>query len=224
MYSLNKSHNSNNHYPLTPPSPQVSEDFLLPPIRLKTLSKSNPNLKTKVNLLKELCLGRKSYSPNSKQTIKAQAISIADFTGDKKSFFKKIGFWEAYKKFQNLEKDTKYHSEKSLSKPDKPYLMDLNTERKLAFAKYKVNPLSSRLSRIISPQYSKPNTQNISLPMSPQHNIKKLNIEITEPNEDLEEIKSCLTLPVRASRSSLQLSPRNLQFNNHCHRNSAVLS
>ncbi|OMJ78887.1 hypothetical protein SteCoe_21198 [Stentor coeruleus] len=245
MDSLKKSHNTNNSCQLTPSIPQTSEELLLPPIHLKTSSKSNPNLKTKINLLEELFLGKKSHSPNLRQAIKTQAISIADFTGDKKVFFKKIGFWEAYKRLQNLEKDTKYHDEKSLSKPDKPYLMDLNTERKLAFSKQKVDLLSSKLSRILSPQYCKPKTPNYNLPTSPQYITPKLTIEITQANEDLEEIKSFLTLPTieitqanedleeiksfltlpaRANRNSVQLSPRSPQFNSHCHRNSSIYS
>lgn len=129
-----------------------------PTILYKSVEKSNIPSKTtqnspredvskKIKLLKEIGFsafetGHLSVSPR---------ICLTDFTGGSEAFLRKAGYWEAFQKLESRNKIAKVHANNQLSKPGKPYLMDLNLERKLIFDQQR----KSHANAIVKPKKKK---------------------------------------------------------------------
>jgi hypothetical protein len=159
--------------------PKIVEDLALRTSLNFSKPKSKSKMTQKVKLLEEFGLAEVNREYPTNYTTKTQAISVVDFSGKKEAFLKRTGYWDAYKKLQHSEKFLQARIDGNLSKPDKPYIMDINLKRKVLFEKQRVGK-----------------KEHLD-PLSKSPRISKF-------SSDLEEIAYTLSVPGKTSRKSLQ--------------------
>ncbi|OMJ68681.1 hypothetical protein SteCoe_33806 [Stentor coeruleus] len=179
MKSSNTAPNSPTSPNLVFSLPKIVEDLAMRVSLNISKPKSSPKINQKVKLLEEIGLAEVNREYPTIYTTKTQTISVVDFSGKKEAFLKRTGYWNTYKKLQNSEKFLQARIDGNLSKPDKPYIMDINLKRKLLFEKQRVG-----------------NKDNLGpLPKYPR---------VSKFNSDLEEIAYTLSIPGKTARKSLQ--------------------
>ncbi|OMJ78886.1 hypothetical protein SteCoe_21197 [Stentor coeruleus] len=159
--------------------PKIVEDLAFRTSLNFSKPKASPKMNEKIKLLEEFGLAEVNREYPTNYTTKTQTISVVDFSGKKDAFLKRTGYWDAYKKLQNSEKFLQARLDGNLSKPDKPYIMDINLKRKVLFEKQRVG----------KKEHLNP------LPKSPR---------ISKFSSDLEEIAHTLNVPGKTARKSLQ--------------------
>ena len=91
----------------------------------------------KMVVLHELGLSHYESGATTPLAHRESALCIVDFMGKHEDFLKKTGYWKAYKNMQKKEKLDEIRSTSNLSKPSKPYMMDINVQRKVLFNEQK---------------------------------------------------------------------------------------
>lgn len=98
-------------------------DVLSPPVSSK--------LGSKMKLLEDFGFDKDFTKKN-----RSSKICMADFLGNggnKQRFLKMAGCEKAYSKMKQISKALEVRPDRSLVKPDKPHIMDMNTKRRLIF-------------------------------------------------------------------------------------------
>src|SRR5574343_60161 len=88
-------------------------------------------LESKMKLLEDF-----GFDKDFSKKTKSSKIRIADFLGtggNKQKFLRMAGCEKAYSKMKEISKALEVRPDRSLVKPDKPHIMDMNTKRRLIF-------------------------------------------------------------------------------------------
>ena len=125
-------------------SPHLTDDFLtnLPNGSKSAVNSPMSSTSDKMKLLNDI--GFANYGSESPLLMSSNSpkICLADFMGGHEKFLRSAGYWEAYQKNQHKEEIDRIRAKSSMSKPGKPYMMDINLERRVLFEEQKRNSVA----------------------------------------------------------------------------------